>query len=72
MIGFDVPEELKDLRKNLLNEQNIFTGEAKPNVVRLLPALTIKQKQLDKFLVALETSIKELQPKAKENLQRAE
>ena len=34
MIGFDVPEELKDLRKNLLWNQKIFTGEAKPNVIR--------------------------------------
>jgi len=28
MIGFDVPEELKDLKKNLLWNQKIFTGEA--------------------------------------------
>jgi acetylornithine aminotransferase len=34
MIGFDVPEELKDLKKNLLWNQKIFTGEAKPNVIR--------------------------------------
>ena len=33
MIGFDVPEELKDLRKNLLWKHKIFTGEAKPNVI---------------------------------------
>jgi acetylornithine/N-succinyldiaminopimelate aminotransferase len=39
MIGFDVPEELKDLKKNLLWKQKIFTGEAKPNVIRLLPSL---------------------------------
>jgi acetylornithine/N-succinyldiaminopimelate aminotransferase len=39
MIGFDVPEELKDLRKNLLWNQKIFTGEARPNVIRLLPSL---------------------------------
>src|SRR5580704_3506666 len=29
MIGFDVPEKLKDLRKNLLFRQQVFTGEAK-------------------------------------------
>src|SRR6476620_1868473 len=39
MIGFDVPEELKELKKNLLWNQKIFTGEAKPNVIRLLPSL---------------------------------
>ena len=36
MIGFDVPDEQKDLRKNLLWNQHIFTGEAKPNTIRLL------------------------------------
>ena len=57
MIGFDVPEELKDLRKNLLQEYNIFTGEAKPNVIRLLPALTITRKQMEEFLDALKEAI---------------
>jgi acetylornithine/N-succinyldiaminopimelate aminotransferase len=66
MIGFDVPEELKDLRKNLLFNHNIFTGEAKPNVIRLLPALTITRKQMDEFLEALEEGIKELKGEVKE------
>ncbi len=60
MIGFDVPEELKDLRKNLLVNQNIFTGEAKPNVIRLLPSLAITKKQVDEFLEALQEEIEEL------------
>jgi acetylornithine aminotransferase len=42
MIGFDVPEDLKDLKKNLLWNQKVFTGEAKPNVIRLLPSLALK------------------------------
>ncbi|HEU4470767.1 MAG TPA: aminotransferase class III-fold pyridoxal phosphate-dependent enzyme [Flavisolibacter sp.] len=58
MIGFDVPEELKDLRKNLLQHHHIFTGEAKPNVIRLLPAMTITRKQMDEFLEALEEEIR--------------
>jgi acetylornithine/N-succinyldiaminopimelate aminotransferase len=66
MIGFDVPEELKDLRKNLLFNHNIFTGEAKPNVIRLLPALTITRKQMDEFLEALEESIRELKGEVNE------
>ena len=53
MIGFDVPEDLKDLRKNLLFKHYIFTGEAKPNTIRLLPALTITRKQTEEFLEAL-------------------
>jgi acetylornithine aminotransferase len=63
MIGFDVPEELKDLRKNLLINQNIFTGEAKPNVIRLLPSLAISKKQVDEFLEALQEEIDQLRNK---------
>jgi acetylornithine/N-succinyldiaminopimelate aminotransferase len=59
MIGFDVSEELKDLRKNLLYQHNIFTGEAKPNIIRLLPALTISRKQIEEFLEALTESVEE-------------
>lgn len=50
MIGFDVTDGLKDLRKNLLAKHRIFTGEAKPAVVRLLPALSITRPDLDSFL----------------------
>ena len=53
MIGFDVPEELKDLRKNLLWNHKIFTGEAKPNVIRLLPSLALRKKDADEFLEAV-------------------
>jgi acetylornithine/N-succinyldiaminopimelate aminotransferase len=59
MIGFDVPEELKDMRKNLLWNHKIFTGEAKPNVIRLLPSLALRKKDADEFLEAVmeETSV---------------
>jgi acetylornithine aminotransferase len=60
MIGFDVPPELKDLRKNLLTKHQIFTGEAKPNVIRLLPALTVSRAQVDDFLHSLELEIEHL------------
>ena len=60
MIGFDVPAELKDLRQNLLFKQNIFTGESKPNVIRLLPSLAITRKQVDEFLEALQEAIDEM------------
>jgi acetylornithine/N-succinyldiaminopimelate aminotransferase len=60
MIGFDVPPALKDLRKKLLNDFYIFTGEAKPNVIRLLPSLGISRKQVDEFLEALQEAISEL------------
>jgi len=57
MIGFDVPEELKDLKKNLLRKHKIFTGEAKPNVIRLLPSLALNKSDADKFLKALNTEV---------------
>ena len=60
MIGFDVPEELKDLRKNLLHRYNVFTGESKPNVIRLLPSLAISKKQVDEFLDTLEEAIQDM------------
>jgi len=60
MIGFDVPPALKDLRKNLLYKHNIFTGESKPNVIRLLPSLAINRKQVDEFIEALQEEIAEL------------
>ena len=53
MIGFDVPAELKDMRKNLLWTHKIFTGEAKPNVIRLLPSLALRKKDADEFLEAV-------------------
>jgi len=60
MIGFDVPEKLKDLRKNLLFKQHIFTGEAKPNTIRLLPSLALRKKDADEFLEAIGEEIQEL------------
>ena len=63
MIGFDVAEPLKDLRKNLLQKHHIFTGEAKPNVIRLLPAMNISKEVLDEFLQKLKEEITVLKEK---------
>ena len=60
MIGFDVPEELKNLKKKLLFDFKIFTGEAKPNVIRLLPSLAVSKRQIDDFLESLNEAIKEI------------
>jgi acetylornithine/N-succinyldiaminopimelate aminotransferase len=60
MIGFDVPEELKDLKKNLLWNQKIFTGEAKPNVIRLLPSLALKKKDAEQFIESIKEEIQNL------------
>ncbi len=66
MIGFDVPEELKELRKNLLWNQKTFTGEAKPNVIRLLPSLALKKRDAEDFIDALKEEIETI--KMKENV----
>jgi acetylornithine/N-succinyldiaminopimelate aminotransferase len=58
MIGFDVPEKHALLKKNLLYRHNIFTGEAKPNVIRLLPALNLKKEEADLFLSALHQELR--------------
>ena len=50
MIGIDLPEELSQVKKNLLFKQHIFTGEAKPNVIRLLPALNLTMAHANQFL----------------------
>lgn len=54
MIGFDVPDELKDLRKRLLLEHKIFTGASGSNTIRLLPSLALTKRQSDEFLEAME------------------
>lgn len=57
MIGFDVPEKYKDLKKNLLLNQKIFTGEAKPNVIRLLPSLGLKKRDAEHFIEAVKEEL---------------
>lgn len=57
MIGFDVPEEYKNLKKDLLFKYKIFTGEAKPNVIRLLPSLALNMSDATNFISTLKTAI---------------
>lgn len=64
MIGFDVAPELKDLKKNLLFRHKIFTGEAKPAVIRLLPSLAITKTEVDLFLERLHWAIAEIKEPA--------
>ncbi len=58
MIGIELPTELAHVKNDLLLKNKIFTGEAKPNVIRLLPALNITQKIADQFLTAFEERLK--------------
>ncbi|CAM3807740.1 aspartate aminotransferase family protein [Mucilaginibacter galii] len=61
MIGIELPEELSNVRKKLLYKHHIFTGEAKPNVVRLLPALNLTKAHADQFLEAFAQTLKAAQ-----------
>lgn len=57
MIGIELTDESKHVRKNLLSAHRIFTGEAKPNVIRLLPALNISKQETDIFLQAIKSEL---------------
>jgi len=63
MIGFEMEAGLEDLRKVLLNDLKIFTGEAKPNVIRLLPSLAISMADINLFLTGLNKAIQVLKQK---------
>jgi acetylornithine aminotransferase len=63
MIGFEMEAGLEDIRKVLLNDLKIFTGEAKPNVVRLLPSLAISMEDINLFLTGLNKAIQLLKQK---------
>lgn len=58
MIGLDLPESLSNVKKDLLFKHKIFTGEAKPNVIRLLPALNLTKVQADHFLNEFKIALK--------------
>lgn len=58
MIGIELPDELAYVKKDLLFKHHIFTGEAKPNVIRLLPALNMTRKDADQFLEAFGQLVK--------------
>lgn len=57
MIGLDLPEDKKTVRSSLLMKHKIFTGEAKPNTIRLLPSLAVTKSEVDIFLHALKEEL---------------
>ncbi|MHC5201127.1 aspartate aminotransferase family protein [Myroides sp. LJL119] len=59
MIGIDLDPAFKDLRKDLLFKDHIFTGTASPNVIRLLPALNLEKQQADLFLEKFSNRLKQ-------------
>ena len=59
MIGIDLPAEFANAKKDLLTNHHIFTGEAKPHVIRLLPALNLTKAHADRFLEAFSSVLKQ-------------
>jgi acetylornithine/N-succinyldiaminopimelate aminotransferase len=59
MIGFDLPQQLSGLRKDLLFKHHIFTGEAKPNTIRLLPSLALKKEEAETLIRVLDAELKQ-------------
>jgi len=57
MIGFEMLEAYSNLKKDLLEKCYIFTGEAKNNVIRLLPSLAISRQESNQFLAAVHSLI---------------
>jgi acetylornithine/N-succinyldiaminopimelate aminotransferase len=58
MIGIEMREEFAHVKKDLLAKHSIFTGEAKPNTIRLLPALNITKTEADLFLESFAATLK--------------
>ncbi|MEJ7556900.1 MAG: aminotransferase class III-fold pyridoxal phosphate-dependent enzyme [Pedobacter sp.] len=58
MIGIELPDTLPNVKKDLLFKHKIFTGEAKPNVIRLLPALNLTKAHADQFLNEFKIALK--------------
>ncbi|MCB0630305.1 MAG: aminotransferase class III-fold pyridoxal phosphate-dependent enzyme [Saprospiraceae bacterium] len=58
MIGVELPFAVGPLRKQLLFENHIFTGSSSdPNVLRLLPALSLKKEEADQFVEVLKSQL---------------
>ena len=58
MLGLEFDFPVAELRKKLIHEYKIFTGSAKnPNLIRILPPLTVQKKHIDVFFEALEKAL---------------
>ena len=59
MLGLEFDFPIAELRKNLIYNHKIFTGSAKnPNLIRILPSLTVKKQHIDAFFTALKSELK--------------
>ena len=59
MLGLEFDFPIAALRKELLFKHHIFTGSTKnPNLLRILPPLTLRRQHVDQFFEALQRSFK--------------
>jgi len=58
MLGLEFDFPIAELRKILIHKYQIFTGSAKnPNVIRILPPLTIRKNHINKLIEALKIEL---------------
>lgn len=58
MLGLEFDFPVSELRKKLIYKHHMFTGSAKnPNLIRILPPLTIQKKHIDTFFEALKKEL---------------
>lgn len=58
MLGLEFDFAVAELRKKLIHTHKIFTGSAKnPNLIRILPPLTIQKEHIDVFFEALKQEL---------------
>ncbi|MEE3999229.1 aminotransferase class III-fold pyridoxal phosphate-dependent enzyme [Tenacibaculum sp. FZY0031] len=58
MLGLEFDFPIANLRKSLLFNQHVFTGSAKsPNLLRILPSLTLQKEHVDAFIIALQKEL---------------
>lgn len=58
MLGLEFDFPVAELRKELIYKHKIFTGSSKnPNVLRILPPLTIRTKHINQFIEAVKKEV---------------
>jgi len=61
MLGLEFDFDVTELRKNLIYEQFIFTGNAsQKNLLRILPPLSITSSQIEQFTVGLKNALQSI------------
>lgn len=61
MLGLEFDFDVTELRKKLIYDQFIFTGNAsQKNLLRILPPLAISENEIDQFVVGLKNALQSL------------